>query len=190
MKIYRDYCWKKGVPTGIHLLQKPSDFYYKIVTEPYHRYYVVEEYRQGMFFTISYDSQLFDFRLLQPSSQVGWQKEPFGEDTYLIRNLEERIVLKEQYDYRAERCICCKAYSPHGPLISTQKIFYKEFNDPFNGVVLYDSANKPVMIKFYTLDEKGDFNEVIKEEWDMTNYTDPIPKEFAMRETSAQKPLC
>jgi hypothetical protein len=176
MKVYRDYTWQKGIPVGIGPLEETASHYYKILTEPYHRYYVVEEYQKGEFVSVPYDSQLFDFRLLQPASQVGWRKESVSEDVYLIRNLEERIILREEYHYREKRCVSCQAYSPHGPLISTQKIFYKQFDDPFDGVVLYDSIGKPVLSKRYSLDSAGEFAKVTEEQWDMTQVSEPLPK--------------
>lgn len=169
MNIFCDYSWKNGIPVGVGPVAKKQAHYYKVLTEPYHRYYVVEEYRDESFVGIAYDSQLFDFRWLTPASQVGWRKTKEQDNTFLIRNLEERIVLKEQYHYKADLCISCRSFSPHGPLVSEQKIFYQQLGDPFNRVILFDSQERPVMVKSYTVDANGDFDQLEWEEWDMTN---------------------
>lgn len=168
MKHFIDYTWKKGVPIGIGTPSDQTKTTYLVLTEPYHRYYAVEKYENGKFSNVAYDSLLFDFRLLQPASQVGWRKEQVTEDRYLIRNLEEKIILQEEYFYKEGRCISCKAFSPHGPLISTQKILYTDFGDPINGVLLNDATGRCITYKKYSLNASGEFAEVLEEKWDMT----------------------
>lgn len=171
-KYYRDYLWKNGLPYGIQACVdgNTSGTSYKIASDPYHKRVSIEKYRDGVFSSIVYDSALFDFRHLKLGEQLAWQKTPVSEteNTAIchIRNQDDRLVLIEEYHFKQELCRECRAFSPIGHLLSVQKITYKLFNDPFNGVTLYDSNHHPVMSKQYEFDENTrEFSQLLKEEW-------------------------
>jgi hypothetical protein len=171
-KLYSDYCWKNGVPQGVKLLTDPhAHIAYKIVTDPYHKRYSLEKYSQGIFQSIVYDSLFLDFRKLNPTEQTAWKRETLKETpeelVSLIRNIEDRIVLIEKQYFQNNLCKECWIYTPHNLLVSTQKMFYKSLKDPFNGVILYDLNDKPVMRKLYNTSSQGEFTDLLEECWDM-----------------------
>ncbi len=86
IKYYQDYYWKRGRPCGIHPVvdAKKCAYSYKIVSDPYHKRYSIEKYRQGLFEKTIYDSLLLDFRYLIPMEQAAWEKESLYEDSEKI----------------------------------------------------------------------------------------------------------
>ena len=70
---FTHYYWKNGVPQGQNTSTDSSESY-KIVTDPYHKRYTVEKYLQNRFDSTVYDSQLLDFRKLNPMEKTAWQK--------------------------------------------------------------------------------------------------------------------
>lgn len=172
---YRNYVWKNGLPYGILAFDGEVDFSgisYKIASDPYHKRISIEKYSEGLFDSIIYDSALFDFRHLKVGEQLAWQKTSISETESTaichIRNQDDRLILIEKYQFERGLCRECQAFSPIGALLSVQKITYQHFNDPFNGVTLYDSNHHPVMAKHYEFDETTkEFSQLLKENWDL-----------------------
>lgn len=168
---YSDYYWKMGRPQGLHRIADGlpmAGTAYKIVIDPYYKRFSVEKYVDGKFVEFAYDSALFDFRHLKPMEQNAWLKEFVDETTCLIRNQDDRVIIKEVYTFEGSLCRECKTFYPNGELISMQKMSYKQFGDPFDGVDLYDRNGKCVVHKEYKTDASGEFTEMLKEVWDMT----------------------
>lgn len=175
VQYYRDYIWKNGLPYGVKpcdTISYEKDLSYKIVSDPYHKRVSIEQYRDGSFSRIIYDSWLFDFRHLKLGEQLAWQKTTISEVDHTIichiRNQDDRLLLVEEYLFEKELCRQCRAFSPLGILLSVQKIFYTELNDAFNGVVLFDSNAHAVMSKNYEFDEESRmFSTLLKENWEV-----------------------
>lgn len=171
---YQDYFWKMGKPYGQHPTDQRASVSYKIITDPYHKRYSIEKYQQGLFKKIIYDSILLDFRHLNPIDQVAWQKELMKEEEqfamYLLRNQDDRAILIERQSFEKNWCRSCFIYSAQGILISKHRMYYQAFGDAFNGVILFDSEDHPVMTKTYQIDlETGEFTTLLSEEWNMPN---------------------
>lgn len=170
---YSDYVWKNGLPYGI--LKCDDESYkigttYKIASDPYHKRVSIEQYRDGSFFGVVYDSALFDFRHLKLGEQLAWQKTAINETEHSalchIRNQDDRLILLEEYRFESDLCRECRAFTPFGALLSVQKISYKILKDNFDGVILYDSNDHAVMMKHYEFDEElKEFTQLVKEEW-------------------------
>jgi len=172
---YKDYIWKEGIPHGINRLKEPSNtFCYRIVVSPYNKHISLEKYRGEIFQQTVYDSQSFDFRLLKPESQVGWKKEVLREKTNsescLIRDQDDRVVILETYFFENKHCRRCLIQTPLLMHIATQKMYYMILDDNFNGAVLYDTENHPVMFKRYDADATGNFTTLLEECWDMKKW--------------------
>lgn len=175
IKHYQSYYWKKGKPYGRDKIEDPTTslLSYKIVPDPYYRRFSIEKYKKGKFEKIVYDSFLFDFRHLKPEEQAAWQKELIEENNEttrcLLRNQDDRAVLFETYSFHNDHCRSCMIYSIHGLYVAKNCMYYCHLGDSFNGVVLYDSENQPVMMKTYTFDlTSGEFSNLLSEEWDMS----------------------
>jgi hypothetical protein len=171
---YKDYLWKNGQPYGLHPCSKDEscDTSYKIASDPYHKRISVEKYVNRSFSSIIYDSALFDFRHLKQGERLAWQKTSVQEEENSaishIRNQDDRLILIENYRFEKGLCRECQAYAPFGILISTQKIFYQNLGDPFNGVILFDSNGYSVMSKHYAFDEATrEFSELLNEDWEI-----------------------
>jgi len=174
---YEDYLWKNGQPYGVRACEpfkNKQGILYKIVSDPYHKRICIEKHHGEEFLEIVYDSVLFDFRLLKKGEQYAWQKISILETAESaichIRDQDDRLILIEKYTFQDNLCRKCQAFSPFGTLISTQKIAYKLFEDPFDGVILYDSNDHKVMSKHYEFDQdKKEFSKLLKEEWEVSN---------------------
>lgn len=168
-----DYFWKQGKPIGVKKSAAPAtlECTYKIVTDPYHKRYTVEQYCFGVFSVCIYDSLLLDFRKLHPQDQIAWQREVLSESSSetisVLRNIEDRVLLKELQIFEEQLCRECRLYSPHGVLLSIHRLLYTLKGDPFNGCILYDSTGRPCLIKRYQADQEGVFGELLEEQWDM-----------------------
>lgn len=162
---YDDYYWDKGVPKGKQPSEVPTHIAYKIHDDPYRKRYSVEQYEGKNFQKILYDSALFDFRSLFKGEDASWQREILSESSTsaltLIRNMEERIILREELHYDAQgNCMGCTLFSCHGVPIGTQTIFEK----PFTGVQFRDNSGRLVLQKEYEKNEEtGEFGKLIKE---------------------------
>lgn len=172
IKFFRDYFWKKGKPYGRELAEPGNGIAYKIVTDAYGKRYSIEKYQNGKFDRVVYDSLLLDFRHLTPADQMAWQKEVLFEDETvakcLLRNQEDRAILLETHCFDNQRCRSCQISSIHGLPLSLHRMYYQALHDPFDGVVLYDLENRPVMLKTYQTDlQTGEFSLLLSEEWDM-----------------------
>lgn len=182
IKHYRNYFWKEAIPYGFQMVTENAELSYKIVMDPYRKRISIEKYLQGKFTDLIYDSALLDFRHLKPAQQLAWHKTIVEEAPTkvisAIRNQDDRLVLLETYTFDGRFCKQCMARSPHGICISRQQIYYTALNDSFNGVVLYDSNDHPVMFKRYACDvATGDFTNLLEEQWDMSKH--PLPVEIA-----------
>ena len=170
-KYYDDYVWKNGIPYGIRPCEEISLLSYKIAADPYNKRISIEQYRNGSFAAVIYDSALFDFRQLKLGEQLAWQKTTISETSTNavchIRNQDDRLILVEEYIFEGNRCRKCLTSSPQGIPLSIQEILYKELQDPYNGVVLFDANQHPVMLKEYELDENtGEFSNLLNEQWE------------------------
>lgn len=169
---YLDYYWSQGVPKGLHSLDKAEAVCFKVITDPYRKRFTVEKYSGPQFHSVVYDSFLFDFRMLKKKEEMeAWTRESVSEtrecQRNLIRNMEERILLVEEIGFIGQHCHSCRLLSPHGIWTGTQMISKKEEGHPFNGVTLYDTLNRPVLIKKYEVDSlSGEFTQLLEEEWD------------------------
>ena len=172
MKHYRDYLWKEGIPYGVQALEENMGKTYKIVSDPYRKWISLEEYIDGNFNRVLYDSSLLDFRKLKPAAHVAWQKvtlkETPDETVCLIRDHNDRVILFEHYLFEKGYCRICRVNSSRGSPLSFQKIFRKELGDSFDGVVLYDINERPVVRKTYKINpDSGEFTDLIEENWNI-----------------------
>lgn len=162
---FKNYYWKEGRPYGIEPTNE--NHYYRIVTDPYHKRYSVEEYEKSKFKRIIYDSNLFDFRALKDPRQASWLKESLSNTESLLRNQDDRVVLIEKYTFASDRPRYCHYYIPQGLLVAHHKVFYKDVGDAFDGVILYDTSDRPVMQKSYKVEDE-EFTELIEEKWNFS----------------------
>lgn len=172
LKYYRDYYWKKGKPYGLDPVEIPDQeaITYKIVVDPYYKRFSLEKYKRGHFEKIIYDSSLLDFRHLNPIEQQAWQKEILEETPTsmkcLLRNQDDRAILFENYEFERGRCRACSFISIHGILLAKHCLYYSDFGDSFNGIILYDIEGRPIMKKMYEIDSStGEFGTLLSEEW-------------------------
>lgn len=174
---YHDYFWKEGIPYGVKPVEDPlKSLYetYKIVMDPYRKHITIEKYFQGDFTGVIYDSAFLNFRHLKNDTTRAWQKtiihEAPNETVCHLRDQDDRLVFKETYRFEQNLCRECHVTSPHDIPLSIQRMYYKTFKDPFNGVVLFDQNKNPVMCKYYEFDENlNEFTELIETKWDMQN---------------------
>lgn len=170
IKYYKDYYWKEGIPRGIHAMDIPEGKSYKIVMDPYRRRISLEMYDGVNFVRTVYDSALVNFRHLKPEEQAAWQKETIKESQEevrcLIRNQDDRVIFLETHYFDGSHCRECHIFSPQGTLIGIQKIQHVSKGDAFDGVILFDGNQYPVMFKRYELDGQ-EFTNLLEESWDM-----------------------
>lgn len=169
-KHYIDYVWKEGKPYGIGQADPSTKTSYKVVADPYNKRISVEQYLDRKFVATIYDSGIFDFRHLRSPDIALWEREVIEEGadylTCLIRNQDDRVILRETTRFEQGLCRECLIYSPHGILVSRHRMHYTHSQDSFDGVVLYDANDHVVMQKQYkTNAETGEFTDLIKEEW-------------------------
>jgi hypothetical protein len=172
-KYYRDYCWIDAIPYGIDPLEEIATMdTYKIVMDPYRKRISIEKYSRGQFSTTIYDSYLLDFRHLKKPEQTSWQKLPIVEKPEqticLIRDQDDRVLFLETHLFAKDLCRECRVSSPHSIPLSVHRMFYTELKDPFDGVILYDSNDHPVMMKRYEFDVGlRQFTTLLEEQWDL-----------------------
>jgi hypothetical protein len=155
--LYKKYRWQGGKPVGID--QDPKG-HFRLLSDPYGKRHIIEEYENGRFIRVIYDSTLFDFRHLHERHQVGWSKEWLKENRLLIRDREHIPLFIEEHVFKEGKAVFCTLSTPHGIVFGEQKISYEAFGDPFNGVVLFDISGEQVLKKIYSLDDVGEFKEV------------------------------
>ena len=170
LPLYHDYYWKNGKPVGIGFGSITSEQAFKVIRDPYGKRYSIEKYALGKLVEIVYDSSLFDFRHLKSEETAAWQRETIKELPHLthalIRSMDERIILREESYFKEGLCQSCKIFSPHGVWIGTQNILRISSGDSFNGVILHDCLNHPIVIKKYAIDEFDTFTELLGEKWE------------------------
>lgn len=173
-QFYKKYCWKGGIPYGLGSPEagKLEGELYKIVMDPYRKRISIEKYRGNEFASIIYDSALLDFRHLKTMDQSRWEKKTILDNSEktvcAIRNHDDRIVFIETYYFEGDFCKRCETHSPHGFLLSTQKMSYAALKEPCNEALLYDQNGFIVMRKTYKADNtSGEFGELVSEEWDV-----------------------
>jgi len=170
-KLFRDYFWKDGSPVGVGPMDQQATGY-KIISDPYRKRISIEQFLSGKFEKVIYDSALFDFRHLKPAEQTAWHKQNIEESDSqvicLIRNQDDRTIIKEINKFHQGLCRECVAFSSHGIPISFQRMYYTSLNDPFNGVILFDANEHPVIVKKYNVDTStGEFSELLEEIWNL-----------------------
>lgn len=169
---YTDYVWRNGIPYGKGKIAEPIGLYYKLPMDPYRKRIAIEQYQDKAFQRVIYDSAFIDFRHLKPpAEQTAWQKIVISSSPTrvmsIIRNQDDRIVCMEECLFDGNYCIECRLTSPHGFLLSIHKMSYRALGHPFDGVVLYDSNEHPVMSKKYAIEEdSGEFGELLEEAWE------------------------
>ena len=170
-----DYSWKDGRPILHRTLKDPLNqgLCFKLISDPYHKHITVEKYKNGLYNSTVYDSKILDFRKLKPVDQTGWSQESIDQKV-LIRDIDDRVVHIEHHEFEETFCRTCKIYSPQNWLASIHRLYYKKLGDLFNGVVLFDSNEKPVLVKKYAVNEKNEFTELKLEEWNMSRYKEVI----------------
>jgi hypothetical protein len=171
---YRDYFWKNGKPYGIEKVDSKHFISYKIISDPYYKRISIEKYHFGQFAQTVYDSIFLDFRHLKSPEHTGWQRDLLEEKenkiAYLLRNQDDRAILKEILEFQEHYCRSCMIESIHGILLSTHKMYYTILQDPFNGVILFDQENRVVMKKTYEINPlTEEFDRLISEEWEMNS---------------------
>lgn len=172
-KYFRDYYWKAGKPYGREIVDPASlAVSYKIVVDPYYKRFSIEKYHTGHFEKVVYDSLLLDFRHLTQEHQLAWQRELLSEDMHetvcLLRNQEDRVILKETLFFEGDYCRSCQTSSVHGLPLAIHRMYYKSLQDAFDGLILYDLEERPVMMKVYETDAlTGEFTTLLSEEWNM-----------------------
>jgi hypothetical protein len=175
---YKKYVWKNGIPYGVSAIDVSSqeEETYKIIADPYRKRISIEKYLGGTFSNLIYDSYLLDFRHLKKPELTAWQVTS-REETHesFIRNQDDRLVFIETYHFQDHLCRGCLVKSPHGILLSTHKMYYHHLGDSFNGVVLFDANEVPVMKKEYEFDsEQQEFTTLIAEQWEVEWQKSPL----------------
>ena len=182
IKHYKDYYWVKGKPLGRNEVEaSTASISYKIVPDPYHRRFSIEKYEMGRFKSVVYDSFLLDFRHLHSREQAAWQKVSLEDNelssSSLLINQDDRAVLIETYHFEKHFCRSCLIQSVHGLPIAMNRMYYKTLGDSFNGIVLYDLENRPVILKTYELDPvSGDFTHLLEVQSNMAELPGPLKK--------------
>ncbi len=172
-KYFQNYYWKGGKPYGSEIVDPAQSlFSYKIVVDPYYKRFSIEKYHYSSFEKTIYDSLLLDFRHLTLKDQMAWQREIVKDEEdqsiCLLRNQEDRVVLIETLTFEHHQCRTCLTSSVHGIPLSLHRMYYRDLQDPFDGVVLYDGEGRPVMIKTYETDLlTKEFTNLLSEEWNM-----------------------
>lgn len=156
-----DYYWNKGIPIGI----KGSKPCYRILREPFGRYYMIEQIKENKFEKVVYDSRQLDFSKLKERDQMGWCKETIDHNQVLIRDRDHFPKHIEKYFFQKNKPLHCELFSLQGSLIASQKIYYKSLNHAFNGVILFDSLGKQVIKKCYSVDVQDEFLNLIAIEY-------------------------
>ncbi|NGX58051.1 MAG: hypothetical protein K940chlam3_00952 [Chlamydiae bacterium] len=173
---YQDYLWKNGVPVGTTKLKAPSEEgpCFKIINDPYHKHYSLELYQNRVYDCTIYDSLILDFRKLNLTEQTAWRKEVIEQTdkklVILIRDMDDRVIYMEHHQFEGTFCRACNVYSSHNWLTSVHKLFYQALDDEFNGLVLYDPYEKPIMVKQYAVNTQQEFTDLKLEEWDMSQW--------------------
>lgn len=164
---YRDYQWRRGKPQGLQKCLSQTETTYRILHDGYYKRITVEEYCEGQFSKVIYDSSLLDFRKLNQRDQMAWSREIVFDNAdrriTLIRDIDDRVILKEEMGFQKDLCVECRLVSPTGFQVGMQKVLYTVLGDPFNGVVLYDNIGKTVLEKKYQIDEMNQFTDLISE---------------------------
>lgn len=176
-RYYQNYYWKDGKPYGVGLVSTntppPFPISYKIIADPYYKRISIEKYSDEKFLQIVYDSIFLDFRHLRQPEQTAWQREILLESEHemihLIRDQNDRAILIEKLYFQSNRCMECQLFSTHQQFISKHHMFYTDLNKPFNGLILFDSEERPVMYKKYRAsDDSLEFTDLLEESWDMS----------------------
>ena len=171
---YTNYYWEKGLPVGQQKVEDPASAArsYKIVADPYKKHITIESYKHGIFDDLLYDSHILDFRRLNEQQQMGWQKNTLDSTpelvVALIRDLNDRVIFLEYHHFQSSLCTKCEVFSPHGWLASVHQMSYQSLGGDFNGVVLYDRGNRPVLKKIYEVNEDNEFTELLEETRDFS----------------------
>jgi hypothetical protein len=168
---YEDYYWSQGKPKGLVKAAVDAPQSFKIISDPYQKHFSIERYEFGRFTAVVYDSYLFDFRLLKRAEEAAWQRETLRETTTsvrsLVRNMEERVILIEEAHFQGDLCRFCKIFSPHEIELATQRIFYTSLGDPFDGVLLNDLLEHPILMKRYDVKPSTlEFTVLLEEIWE------------------------
>ncbi len=162
-----DYFWKNGLPYGRENCSKTTPCTYKIASDPYHKHVTVEEYKNGEFTRIIYDSRLLNFRHLRPENQTAWQKTAIDENSAWIRNEHDHLLYREVYHFTEGLCTKTELFSAHGIHLATHRLFYECLGDEYNGALLKDITGRPVVLKKYE-EESGEFTQLLSTE---TNFS-------------------
>jgi len=164
-----------GEPCGRSVVDpSQAEISYKIVVDPNYKRFSIEKYRKNAFFCVIYDSYLLDFRHLNASDQSSWQKEILSKSAEsmecLLRDHEDRAILYETYNFESGRCRSCLTTSIHGFPVAISHMYYCELGDNFNGMIISDIEDRPILKKIYEIDSQTkEFSQLISEDWDMND---------------------
>lgn len=190
-KHYKDYFWNNGAPQGLQALdleEVSKEDSYKIVSDPYLKHISIEAYEKGHFVKVVYDSQFLNFKKLKPEFQQAWERQLLNDgNECLIKDQDDRIILKERYVFKDSLCCECHIFSATDYYLASQYVYYTSLGDLINGVAFYDANDHIVMLKEYQIDELNNFTEVTKTIWSFSPYDKieiPIQKH---RSRSAQR---
>ena len=151
--LYTDYVWKEGIPKGIAGPQPR----YEIITDPYgKRYLILDQNHQ-----LIYDSNVIDFRHLNPRHQQGWSRDALNEDQFLVRDRDHFPLFIEHHFFKEGLPIECKFYSLSRVLIAVQKIHYVHLGEANNSVTLCDIEGKPILKKEYVVNDQLEFTTLL-----------------------------
>jgi hypothetical protein len=176
---YKQYIWKEGFPVALGSSDpalSPESF--KVISDPYRKRISIEKYHYQEFEKIIYDSALLSFKDLKKPEQTGWDikitDNKNGISQGWLRNQDDRLIAIETYQFDENLCRACKVHSPHGFYLSVHRMYYTHLGDPFDGVILFDANDKPVMFKRYEFDKETClFSNLMEEQWDMESF--PLP---------------
>ena len=171
---YKDYHWVEGLPKGLSPLTEDevpeNELSFKIMSDSYLKRFSVERYVKGKYQELIYDSHVYDFRLLKVEAMHAWSREPLRESQdesfCLVRDHDDRVILKERGVFKDSYCVECTLYSPYESILGVQTMSYQELGDAENTALLRDAYGKPVMLKRFASDDEGGFSRLVETKWD------------------------
>ena len=149
---YLNYYWDQGIPKGTDPVDPAVPISYRITSDPYRKRITIEKYHHNQFYSIVYDSNLFDFRKLSPAIQESWERVSLSESedqlTCLIKDENDLAVCIEVHTYEKGMCTLCEYKTASNQfLIATQKLYYQKEGHPKDVGILYDMEGKIVFEK-------------------------------------------
>jgi hypothetical protein len=165
MEFYLKFSWKNGTPFGIDPVQGAVPVAYRVIKDPYRKRFSVERYHNLIYQSTVYDSGVFDFRKLRSAEQKVWRREEI-EQGALIRDEDDRVILRERYFFLGDVCQELELRSAQDLLVARQTMYYSSLGDPFDGALLFDLEGGVILWKKYALEsETNQWSHVISQGW-------------------------